>query len=143
MSSPEDQIAQLGAQLSALTGVVEKLAGVYQQPVEPAPPPVQPAPEVESDIYDEVKEGREMREARKQQAETMRKADQITEELLPLILQERDMEVLNWVRGDASVGKAVQEIVRGALAKRRADFREANGAGGSSSRDISKLKDRI
>lgn len=106
-----------------------------------APAPVDASPDDTGDEADD----REIASQQAKQAETQHRIDELTEELIPLLFADRHKAVFDWlVRGSGgSAGRLVQVIIRSEISRRMPDYREAQGGGGSSSRNIETLTERL
>lgn len=97
------------------------------------------------DPYDLKAEAAEMKTEREAKAKEDQSAEQLIDDLIPLILQERDLVVLKWMieaTGQSRVALFTQ-ILRGAIIKERVNHREAMGGGGASSKNLEALSNRI
>lgn len=141
-----DELKALTEQVAALTKLVT-LNMQAPAPVEFAStrgaPVAKPDPEADGnpDVYDAELEAQQLAEAKELAAQHVQTMDQATENLLPIILQDRDFDVLNWMAASMQKtrGQLVQWIIRSHLAKQRVAYREALGGGGASSQNVETL----
>lgn len=96
----------------------------------------------------EVDDVAEDRAARASIEENERKAAQIAamaEDLIPELMQERHLIVFKWAaqQSGLTVGGLLRQVVRTFVASKTNDWREAQGAGGSSSRNLEGLTERL
>lgn len=156
--SNKDQIKALSEQVAALTALVSGVVQTQQSMAVGNGPDdrddwIEELDEAATfttkrskvDIYDEANEAAEIKSEREQSKRIASEANDAAMILLPLILQERDFQVLRWMMEgtQANYGQAVQQIIRGHLAKQRAAFREAQGGGGASSTNSAALAERL
>lgn len=111
--------------------------GGGQPPSPPQPKPIDP--------YDVQAETADIKREQQEQKRLEQSAAQLIEQLLPLILQARDLEVLAWLikaTGTTEVS-IVTQILRAAIVRERRAFIEAHGGGGASSTNLEALAARI
>lgn len=110
------------------------------------PQPQQPQSQTKDyDPYDLEAEKRQINAEKIVKAAENKSAEDLLDDLIPLILQARDMEVFNWMikaTGQSRVA-IVTQILRGAIIKERSNHREAMGGGGASSKDSEALAARL
>lgn len=122
--SPED--------INAIAAVVAKLV----KPEGAQALPVQPEETADASDLAEIKRSEE---ERRQQDE---RANELVKELIPLIMQPRHLEVFKWAAGNAWVAM-VTLVLRAEVKRLLPDYREAQGKGGSSSRNLEALSERL
>jgi len=72
-------------------------------------------------------------------------ADGLAGQLVPLLMSERHLQVFRWLaRGHGvNFARMVQIILRNEISRQMPTYREAQGGGGSSSRDLGTLSERL
>lgn len=131
MSLTPEQIAEIASK-AALAAVSAALSGNL-----PAAAPGDDAGELGDADKEVIKADNE------HAARDNARAAELARELIPLILQPRHLETFNWMAGGGEAVRVVQIAVRNAVQKALPDYREAMGKGGSSSRDLASLSERI
>lgn len=104
---------------------------------------VENRPGVHPDPYDRVAEAAGIAADRKAHAERIHTADELAGLLIPLITQARHKAVFDWAAAGIGPAKYIEKIVRAEIARVSPAYREAMGGGGSSSRDLESLSERI
>lgn len=127
----QELIAQMVAQTVA--AMVPNLGGAQ------APPLQEPEPETANPDAADMEE---IRRSEAEQRERSEHVDELVRALIPLIMQPRHLEVFIWFSGD-NWSASVTQILRAEVARRMPDYREAKGGGGSSSRNIEALSERL
>ena len=140
--------AQLAGAASVDPAIVAAVVAALQQTgfiaganiAPPADPPA-PAPEEPED----AEADREIAASQAKIAADQNRIEQLISEALPLMFQDRHMLVLRWIASSSgnSIGRVVQQILRAEVSRQMPTYREAIGGGGSSSRNIELLTERL
>lgn len=145
--SENDRIDALAAQVEALTGLVGQLIAPEMEPdlVAVSEPAITPVEDGNPDIYDPIKEMAEIRASQNELAATMEEANDLCSQLLPLILNARDLSTFEWMKGalDQTDAQLVQGLLKAAIVRERVNEREAKGGGGASSKNRQALAERL
>ena len=146
--SDGDRIDALAAQVEALTGLVGQLVAPEMQPApvaasEPAVAPVDD--DGNPDIYDPIKEKAEIRVAQERLEAVMHDANDLCAQLLPLILNARDLSTFGWMKDvlGQTDAQLVQGLLKASIVRERVNEREAKGGGGASSKNREALAERL
>lgn len=99
----------------------------------PAAAAAAPAVELPQDEADEA----EAAETIRRNEERAKTAEALVSDLIPLIMQPRHVEVLEWIAMSrrVSVPQAITQILRAAIASELPNFREWKGGGGGSTKN--------
>lgn len=130
MSLTPEQIAEIAAK-AAMSAVQAAMGGAQA----PSGVPVKT-----EDVSAE--DQAEIRRAEQEQKANAARAEELIQELIPLIMQPRHMEVFAWMTGGDWL-PAVVRILRAEIQRMTPDYREAKGGGGNSSRNLEALSERL
>jgi ABC-type uncharacterized transport system permease subunit len=111
-------------------------------------------PSVDAAIKDAEAELEAVRETREREAlaaddaaaqSKVKTASEYFDAWSALMLQPRDMEILNWLAALAgkTISQIAMEMLRSSIVKNKVAYREAHGGGGSSSQDILRLTELL
>ncbi|MBX2835050.1 MAG: hypothetical protein KTR28_08790 [Micavibrio sp.] len=104
-----------------------------------------PAQPEKADPYDEAAASAEIKTTEKKHEMNMLTTNEQLADVLPLLLRDRDLLVLDWVCG--VLGQTRAQVVKSMLTKaivvEKRAYREAQGGGGASSTDIASLSARL
>lgn len=95
--------------------------------------------------YDEALATREIAASKAEHAQRLQSADELAALLLPLVMQARHRVVFDWMCQSNGVtpAQAITQIIRAEVARQTPDWREAQGGGGTSSKNLEVLAERI
>lgn len=124
--------------------MVEAMAGsIASLAVRPAGPGKAPIEIVtEEDEEDKIDRAAEL--AKRREREEVE--DRAANEAIAHLMDRRHKEIFDWlcrVQGGKRAAQLLKEILRSALIRERPAFREAQGKGGASSRNIETLQERL
>lgn len=100
---------------------------------------------VQADPYDDASHIAGIKAEQAKHEQRMQSADELATLLIPLIMQPRHKAVFDWLcRASGGTAAAViTSIVRAEVARQTPAWREANGGGGTTSRNLEALAERI
>lgn len=127
-----EQIAEIATK-AALAAVQAATGGASAPPV------------ADQELADDAAEEAAARAVIEQNEKAAAEIEAMADELIPHLMQARHLVVFQWsarARG-VTVGGLLRQIVRAHVASETPSFREAQGGGGNSSRNIEVLSERL
>lgn len=95
----------------------------------------------DADGYDDSTADAEIAAVEKQHEARLMTAEELTTQLLPLIMQKRHLDVIEWLATarECSIAQCVVQILRAEVSRELPNYREAHGAGGASTKSAATM----